>query len=138
MKVIIDTNVVIDVTDHREEFFEASYKTIQLASQKMFDGYIVAGAVSDIYYIVRKSTGDASKARHTVSGLMELIGVCDTRAGDVAAAVKYDMSDLEDAIVAATAKREKADCIITRNTRDYKNSPVPALTPSEFLKKISS
>ncbi|MDR1192710.1 MAG: PIN domain-containing protein [Peptococcaceae bacterium] len=136
MKAIIGTNVIIDVTDRRAEFFADSYRTIQLSMQKAFNGYITAGAVSDIYYITRKSTGDAKKAREAIAGLIELVSVCDTRAGDIPAALVIDMPDLEDAIVAATAKREKADFIVTRNVRDYRNSPIPAVTPQDFLNKL--
>lgn len=130
--------ILIDVTDRRDKFFDASYKVLQGASQKIFDGYILAGAVLDIYYIIRKSTGDTQKARQTIKDITQLAGVCDTKASDVSVALTLDMPDFEDAIVAAAAKREKADCIITRNTRDFINSPVPALTPDEFISKLSS
>ena len=52
---------------------------------------------------------------------------------DIVNAVESDMSDYEDAVIAATAKRNRIDFIITRNTKDFKESPVPALTPSQFI-----
>jgi hypothetical protein len=52
---------------------------------------------------------------------------------DITAALPMNISDFEDAVVAAIAKREKADFIITRNEADFANSPVPALSPARFL-----
>ena len=138
MRAIIDTNVIIDVVLRRGEFYDDSYRIVQVASQKLFDGFVIASAVSDIYYVTRKSTLDTKKAWQEVADLVELVGICDTRAADISAALSTDMPDFEDAIVAAVAKREKADYIVTRNICDYQNSPVPALTPVEFLKKLDT
>ena len=138
MKAIIDTNIIIDVILQREEFLENSYQTILLASQKRFDGFIISSAVSDIYYIIRKNLSDSKMARQAIADIAELVSICDTRSIDISAALVSDMPDFEDAIVAAVAKREKADYIVTRNSRDFQNSPIPALTPKEFLNKIEN
>jgi len=47
------------------------------------------------------------------------------------------MSDFEDAIIAATALRENAEYIITRNIKDFTQSPIPAITPSDFLRRFN-
>ncbi|MCL1843449.1 MAG: PIN domain-containing protein, partial [Defluviitaleaceae bacterium] len=55
---------------------------------------------------------------------------------DVSFALASDITDLEDAVVSFAAKRIKADYIVTRNTKDFTNSPVPAMTPADFLNKF--
>jgi predicted nucleic acid-binding protein len=52
MRVLVDTNVIIDILDHREPFFEDSYKLIQLAVQGKLEVFMSAGAVTDVYYII--------------------------------------------------------------------------------------
>ena len=133
MKVVIDSNIVIDVLEKREPFFEKSYAVIQLCANKTIDGYVCAGSITDIYYIIRKNVADNSKAKEAMIRLGELVGVCDTMANDITSAHALDMNDFEDAVLAATSKREKADYIVTRNKRDFKGSPVPAVEPEELL-----
>jgi predicted nucleic acid-binding protein len=89
--------------------------------------------VTDVYYIISKSLHNHAKAREKIIGLTALIRICDSLAVDIAAALPMRISDFEDAVAAAIAKREKADYIITRNEADFTDSPVPALSPAQFL-----
>ncbi len=57
----------------------------------------------------------------------------DSMAADVYDALPSEMSDFEDAVMTATAKRSKMDCIVTRNTKDYSKSAVPIYTPEKFI-----
>ena len=133
MKVMADTNVVLDVLQRREEFFEHSYRVIQLALQGKFECFISAGSVTDIYYIISKNPSNAQKARDAIIKLSALVGFCDTAARDINAALSLKISDFEDAVLAAVAQREKADYIVTRNAEDFKNSPVPVVMPEKLI-----
>jgi len=134
MKVVIDSNIIIDVLERREPFFQKSYEVIQLSLNKQIDGYVCAGCMTDIHYIIRKNVKDNNKAKEAMIHLEELVGVCDTLASDITASHVLDMNDFEDAVLAATAKREKADYIATRNKRDFINSPVAAVEPEELVR----
>ncbi|MCL1819379.1 MAG: PIN domain-containing protein [Oscillospiraceae bacterium] len=133
MKVIIDSNIIIDVLEKREPHFQKSYEVVQLSMSKHIEGYVCAGCMTDIHYIIRKNVASDSIAKDAMIHLEELVGVCDTLASDITASHVLDMNDYEDAVLAATAKREKADYIVTRNKRDFVNSPVPAVAPEELL-----
>ena len=134
MKVYIDTNIIIDILEHRDPFFEDSYKIVQLGLQGKLLGLMSAGAVTDVYYIISRSIGNAGKAREKILALTALVHICDTVAVDINTALTLDMVDFEDSVVAAIAKREKVDYILTRIEADFRNSPVPAMNPSQFLK----
>ena len=133
MKVLIDTNVIIDILDKREPFFLDSYKFIQLGLEGKLDMLISAGAVTDVYYIINKSLRDANTAKEKIFILTSLVNICNTTSDDIKSALTLFMTDFEDAVLAATAKREKMDFIITRNGTDFINSPVPAVSPVQFL-----
>jgi predicted nucleic acid-binding protein len=137
MRALIDTNVVIDVIESRERFLADSYAVLRLIAEDKLTGFLPAGSVADVYCIIRKSGKEAGKARGAIVALLELVRLCDTTRGDVSTALSLGISDFEDAILAATAKREKVDFIITRNERDFTNSPVPALSPKDFLARIA-
>ena len=133
MKLLIDTNVIIDILERREPFFTNSYKVIQLSLEGKLEAVMSAGAVTDVYYIISRSLRDKNKAREKIIGLTTLISICDTFAVDINNALPLNMPDFEDAVVAAIAKREKTNYIVTRNEADFINSPVPAISPTEFL-----
>jgi len=134
MKVFLDTNVIIDVLQERDSFFQNSYEVMKMAARNKVDACISANCISDIYYIIRRSGKSVQEARASLLGLQQLLSICDTTAADIARAFHLEVVDFEDAILAASARRERAQFIITRNIKDYANSPIEAITPEQFLK----
>ncbi|MCL2084102.1 MAG: PIN domain-containing protein [Oscillospiraceae bacterium] len=137
MRVILDSNIIIDVIEKRNPFFEKSCSVIQLSMNKRIDAFVCAGCMTDIHYIISRNVGKR-KAKAAMLHLAELVGVCDTLAVDTVAAHALDMDDFEDSVLAATAKREKADYIVTRNKKDFISSPIPAVEPEELLALCAS
>lgn len=133
MKIMIDTNVVLDVLLKREPFFRASYEVMKLSALERVEGCVSATAATDIFYLLRRALKDNLAAKDGLEKLMQLVGFVDALGEDVHAALASNMTDFEDALVSAIAERCRMDYIITRNTADFKESPVRALTPSEFL-----
>jgi predicted nucleic acid-binding protein len=82
--------------------------------------------------LVKRHTGNAGLAKRAVTELSSLVHICDTAAEDIRTASFLAMPDFEDAVLSATAQREGAELIITRNTKDFDNSPVPAVLPKDF------
>jgi predicted nucleic acid-binding protein len=78
MKVLIDTNIIIDILERREPFFQDSYNLIQLAVQGKLEAFMSAGSVTDVYYIINRSLHDAGKAKEKIIGLTTLVALCDT------------------------------------------------------------
>ena len=69
--------------------------------------------------------------------MLKIISIVDTKAMDINEAIKLGFPDFEDAVVSTTVSRENCSYIVTRNTGDYKKSPVPVISPKEFLKFIT-
>jgi predicted nucleic acid-binding protein len=136
MRVLVDTNVITDILDHREPFFEDSYKFIQLAVQGKLETFMSAGAVLDVYDIISRSLHDAQKAREKIIALTTLIGLCDTTVKDINTALTLNIADFEEAVIASAARRERAEYIVTRNEADFTDSLVPAISPAHFLRQF--
>jgi len=136
MKVLYDTNVVLDYLVQREPFYHDSREVIILSAEKKLDGIIGAGSIADIYYIGRKNYHSTEKSLNLIIDLLKLVTLVDTKAYDITIALSFKMYDFEDAIIAATALRETTDYIITRNVKDFAESPIPAITPGEFLSLV--
>jgi len=136
MKILLDTNVILDIIEKREPYFHDSYKVFMKSAAREFEAIIGAGSVTDIYYITRKNCKDSRQALSYIIDMLKVVSSIDTKTVDIQEAIRLNFPDFEDAVIAATASREGASYIITRNTSDYNKSPVPAITPADFLKKI--
>lgn len=135
MKILIDTNVILDVLCDRREFVEASSMVWKCCETGQLEGYISALTVPNIVYILRKEL-DRQKTRQLISQITMIFKVADLKAADLKHAAELDADDFEDAVQMCQASRIGAAYIVTRNIRDYKNSGVPALKPSELLERI--
>ncbi len=133
MRIMIDTNVVLDVLMKREPFFRASYEVMKRSALEQVEGFVSATAATDVFYLLRKALRDDRAAKDGLERLSRFVGFADALAEDVHAAIGSNMPDFEDALVAAIAERCHMDCIVTRNTADFRQSPVRALTPQAFL-----
>lgn len=136
MRTVIDTCVIVDALQLRKPFAEAAQKIFLLAANQRFTGCITAKSVTDIYYFTHRLTHDDKYSRKVLSKLFTLFEIIDTAGMDCRRAIPSEVSDYEDAVMIETALRTEADCIITRNTRDYSKSPVIVYSPEEFIKKL--
>ena len=133
MRVYIDSNIIIDILEEREPFFEDSYNIMRLSLDGGIEAITSAGAVTDVYYIISKKLHDPVLAREKIFLLSNFVKICNCTAEDIAKSLVLFMPDFEDSVIAAIAKREKAAFIITRNEDDFTNSPVPVISPAQFL-----
>ncbi len=137
MRVLIDTCVILDALQAREPFAEDANNIFLAAANHLYNGYISAKATTDIYYLTHRHTHSDKDSREILNKLLTIFDVLDTMGIDCRRAIPSKTTDYEDAVMIETALRSEIDCIVTRNTADYNNSPVTIYTPSEFLKTIS-
>lgn len=136
MKILVDTNVIIDALTGREPFREAAEQIFMLAANQIEDMFITASSATDIYYLIRKHLHDADQAKNTMSKLYELFHILDVTSNDCREALSSGVKDYEDAVVASCADRTRMDYIVTRNIKDYEHSKVKALLPDKLLKLV--
>ena len=133
MRAVIDTCVILDYLQCREPFFDDALNIAIGSARNEFEAYITASSLTDLYYIIHRHTHSSIETRRIISDLTVLFGLVDTYAEDCINALHSEMKDYEDSVMSETAYRIKADCIVTRNIKDYERSRVPAVLPSEFL-----
>ena len=136
MKALIDTCVAVDFLQGREPFAEDAKSVFQSAAVEKFSGFITAKSASDIYYLAHRTTHSDAETRRIMRSLLSLVGMLDSTASDVLRALSSETADFEDAIMIETAVRSRMDCIVTRNQKDYRKSPLPVCTPGEFQKLL--
>ncbi len=132
MNVLIDTNVVIDVTQEREPFLLKSEQVMILAAQGRLNAYVSASTVSDIYYLTRRAKGH----EWAISFLRNLFTFCQIATVDflvIQRALASDFKDFEDAIQWATALQNDCQAIVTRNPQDYPVETPQILVPEQLI-----
>lgn len=134
MKILVDTNIIIDTLTGREPFRESAEQIFMLAANQIEDMYITASSATDIYYLVRKHLHNTEQSKNTMSKLYQLFGILDVTANDCQDALLLDMKDYEDAVISCCAKRNQMDYIVTRNIKDYEHSKVKVLLPDDFIR----
>jgi predicted nucleic acid-binding protein len=137
MKVLFDTNVLIDVLAHREPFYGDSRRVVDLAASGEIEAFVGAGSIADIHYVVRKHHPNAGDALALIADLVTVVRPVDTAAADVLNAIQTGNPDFEDAIVAETALRERTDFIVTRNKADFPKSSIPAISPTDLIQRFA-
>ena len=139
MRILFDTNIIIDIIQKREPFFKDSLKTFEYAINNYIDCLIPASSVADIYYILKRAKMSSKEIKDALIKLSQIVTFADLNENDIYNALNNEsMGDIEDAIISEIAKRNDAGLIITRNTKDFKNSLVRAISPNEFLTTISN
>ena len=137
MKALIDTCIIVDVLQKREPFYRAAMDIVLAISDRKCLGVLTAKSITDIYYILRRSLHNENEVRKLLRILFTLFDVEDTFFADCQLALDSPMNDYEDAIMVQTAIRVNADCIVTRNTKDYRLATCPVFSPEAFLEKLA-
>lgn len=133
MKVLLDTNVIVDILSRRTPFFQDSYDCLVRIFSKGDEACVTASCVTDIIYILRKYISDHTVLLSSVNNFIDLITVLDTKYSTVKNAFSFQMKDYEDAVVLQCAIENNVVAIISRNKPDFANSPIPIFLPNEFL-----
>lgn len=132
MKLMIDTNILLDVLLDRRPYADDSAMIWRLCEAEETEGCISSLSFANMVYVLRKKISKEA-IMHMITDLSLIFKFEALEQEDLYAAAGCLWDDFEDAIQFATAVRINADYIITRNKKDYKGSTVPVMTPKDFL-----
>lgn len=137
MKVLLDTNIIVDDALEREPFWETSEQVLLLVEQGQIEGYISASTFGDLYYIIRKARG----RDWTLNYLRQLVTFCQVATVNQDAinmALAANFKDFEDGIQYSSAVINNLDAIITRNPQDFLVTIPRILTPQELIQELTN
>lgn len=135
VKVMLDLNVIVDVLQQREPFFLASAKVCDAVCNGRVEGYVPAHAATTIFYLVRRNA-TRERSEKAIDWLLGAFNVVPADKSVFLRARNIELEDFEDAVVVASAEKEKCDYIVTRNIDDYRKSSIKAVMPEEFLEIV--
>ncbi len=133
MRILVDTNVILDLLLDREPFSNHAGILISHIEKGKLTGLLCATTITTIYYLISKSLSkeEADKSLDLLFSLFEIAPV--TRIV-LETAKNLDFKDFEDAVIYSSAIHSNVDAVITRNVKDFKMEEIPVYEPDEFLK----
>ncbi len=136
MKVLFDTNVVLDIALNRHPFVEHAALLWRLAEQNEITACLSNTSITDIFYIVNKHAG-RQKARGFISDILDTFKLVDIDEEGFRKALSEDIPDFEDAVQYVVYIRNGCDVLVTRNQADYAARP-EVLDPAELIERIKA
>jgi predicted nucleic acid-binding protein len=136
--LFIDTDVIIDFLIDRKPHSREAAIIFTLIEQKKLKGYVSSLTFSNLYYVLRK-VEPHNKVISKLDSISRMLTILKVDQQTIKDAIVSGFSDFEDSIQYNCAlDYKKIDVLITRNTKDYKNSEIPVMTPADYLKTVSS
>jgi predicted nucleic acid-binding protein len=132
MKILIDTNVALDVLLKRQPFLASGVQVLGLS--KLGIGlFLSASTITDIYYIITRTLKSKKVAMALLKNLLATVDVASVTSNEIYQAVSLDWGDFEDAVQYAAGESIAVDYIVTRNKADYASASLPVVSPDELL-----
>lgn len=135
MRILLDTNVVLDVLLKREPWQVEAAALWQAVDAGSLVACVPASAITDIFYVARRLT-DTTRARQAVQVCLDAFTIGSVDRAVLERAQMLSGSDFEDNVQIACAESNALDAIVTRNLRDYAASPIAVWSPAECLKRL--
>lgn len=136
MKILIDTNIVLDLMLRRDPFYDTAAAVLGLSKKNNVQEYISASAVTDIYYISYRQLRDKRIVMNLLKELLTVVSVAGVSKNEILRALELDWNDFEDSVQYSVALLQGMDCMITRNLHDYEKSEIPVFLPEQALQII--
>jgi predicted nucleic acid-binding protein len=135
MRVLLDTDVILDVYLARQPFADTATEILRANRDGIFEAYVSAVTPINVYYFTRKHK-DAEHAKRTIKDIITGVNICQLNYAILQAALSSSIADYEDAVQHASAISYQLDCIVTRNLDDYRKATLPVYSPSDFLVEL--
>ncbi len=131
MRVLFDTNVVLDVLLERQPYAPDAVWLFARTEQGRLDGFLGATTLTTVHYLVRKALGDAA-ARERIGILLQLFDVAPVTRAVLEDALTLPFGDFEDAVLHEAARHAGVEGIVTRNAPDFTQATLAVYTPAEL------
>ena len=138
MKLLIDTNVVLDVLLRREPFFRTAAEVLNLTQLDEVREYVSASAITDIYYIANKQMKDRDAVRDLLKRLLMVVSVAAVSEWEIQNALNLAWGDFEDSVQYSVALLNEMDGIVTRNPSDYQEANMRIWLPEQALELFAN
>ena len=137
MKILIDTNVVLDVLLARDPFCGPAEQVLGLSQRDDVEEYVSASAITDIYYIAHRQLKNRDLAKALIRRLISVVSVAAVSEKEIETALNLSWPDFEDSVQYSVALMSDFDAIVTRDVIGYSNAKVRVISPEQVLCELA-
>jgi predicted nucleic acid-binding protein len=137
VRVLLDTNVVLDYLGANQGFTDDAEKVFTLAEKRNDIKLVSSSAITDIIYVLKRAVKDMNIVQQKYKSFRNRISILSVTEQDIDKAFSRNWKDFEDAVQYTVAEANEVDCIITRNKGDFEEDRIPCYTPVEFIDKFT-
>lgn len=132
MKVLLDTNIILDHLLERKPFHTSAEWLFSQTEKGLLESFIGATTVTTVHYLISKALGQKT-ARTSIERLIRLFDVAPISRTVLSSALMLKFEDFEDAVLHEAAVHAGADAIVTRNVKDFKHATIKVYSSDEFF-----
>lgn len=137
MKILLDTNIVLDVLMDRMPFADSAVELFSKVEDGTIIGYLCGTTITTVYYLAAKAVG-AARTRKELGKLLTIFEIAPVNRQVLESALAAGFADFEDAVIHEAARHAGADAIVTRDRKDYKKSRIAVYTSEEMAKILAA
>ena len=137
MKILFDTNIILDVFLNRKPFEATAIRLFSAVENKVIQGYLCSTTITTLDYLLSKSIGRVN-SKHAIVSVLDLFNITEVNYRTLKAAVDSDFSDFEDAVLYFSGYDAGVDGVVTRNTNDFTAAQLPIYKPDDLWALIQS
>ena len=131
-KVFLDTNILVDLIADRKPFSKYSIEIFKKAEEKKIKLFTSSHSIATTHYLLKKYL-EEKILRDVLYNLLDYVTVIAVDTDVLKKGLRSKHRDFEDSIqILCASTIEKIDCIVTRNTKDFRDSEILVLTPDEL------
>jgi predicted nucleic acid-binding protein len=135
-KVFLDTNIIVDLIADRRPFSKYAIEIFNKAEEKKIEIFTSSHSIATTHYLLKKYL-DEKPLREVLYNLLDYLTVVPVDIDVLKKGLRSKHKDFEDAIqILCASSIAKIDCIVTRNTKDFKDCEILVMTPDELCIKL--
>ena len=130
--ILVDLNVILDVVQHRQPFYEESARVLDAVVRGEAVGWVAAHSITTLFYVINR-VRNRETAVATLTSLLDIFIIAPVDDAIIRKALAWGWADFEDAVQMAAAVHIGANYLVTRNPRDFQTGIIPVIQPAAFL-----
>ena len=136
MRVLLDSNIVLDYLGANEGFTDEAEEVLSMGNQNGIVEFVSSTSATDIFYVLKRAFHDREVAYDKFEQVRKIISILPVTESDIDKALARKWKDFEDAVQYTVAESNNVDVIVTRNVKDFEETSITSLTPTEFVKMV--
>jgi predicted nucleic acid-binding protein len=137
LKILFDTNIVLDVLMDRIPFSDSAVELFSKVEVGAIIGYMCGTTLMTVYYLASRKLGTA-RAQEEIRKLLSLFEIAPVNRLVLESALVVDFNDFDDALIHEAACHVGAEAVVTRNLKHFKKSRISVYTSEELARILAA